>query len=253
MPSSLPLLPFFVDYQTLSSLSGTFPSMTPSQEKILIISNSITIPGSIRTGTNPTQMSLAASVRASEKSQTAHRYVLNTLTPSTSYGTGVYIPTAAKKSPTPRFYVNSNPTRREKNRTQITVRGNHIIYPGDVGTKTAPPKTLKLVANSVISCTGARFYRLDIIFTPKPITPTPDMLASNSLTSQNSLSKNIICLSTPMRDGYTSRSTNVSMAYYRLACFPTSSSKIDSTQWDTTRPLPPLDFGATNVASSYLS
>jgi hypothetical protein len=58
------------------------------------------------------------------------------------------------------------------NRTQITIGGNRICYPGDVGTTTASLELLKLLLNSVLSQKGARFSSIDFknfyLNTPMP-------------------------------------------------------------------------------------
>ena len=46
--------------------------------------------------------------------------------------------------------------------TWITIGGNRIFYPDDVGTNTASLKLVKIVLNSVLSCPGARFACFDI-------------------------------------------------------------------------------------------
>ena len=46
--------------------------------------------------------------------------------------------------------------------TKITVGGNLICYPGEAGTNTASLELIKLMLNSVISRTGARFACIDI-------------------------------------------------------------------------------------------
>ena len=117
---SLPPLSLANYSQILSSPSGPFQSTTPSQGKIWIIVNSATTPGSRSNGTNPTQTSLFTSARASEKYQTAQHNVSKSPTPSTSYGTGMFSPTTAKKSPTTRSYMNSNPTRWTKTAHEST-------------------------------------------------------------------------------------------------------------------------------------
>ena len=52
----------------------------------------------------------------------------------------------------------------EKNRKRLTVGGNRINYPGDVGTPTACLLTVKLLVNSVVSTAGSEFMTLDVIF-----------------------------------------------------------------------------------------
>ncbi len=43
------------------------------------------------------------------------------------------------------------PDKDDPNHTQITIGGNHICYPGNVGTNTASLELLKLLLNSVLS------------------------------------------------------------------------------------------------------
>ena len=47
--------------------------------------------------------------------------------------------------------------KTDPNRTRITVAGNRILYPGNVGTPTASLDLVKLMLNSVLSRPGARF------------------------------------------------------------------------------------------------
>eukprot|EP00804_Cyclotella_cryptica_P010308 CCRYP_012223-RA/>CCRYP_012223-RA protein AED:0.11 eAED:0.15 QI:0/0/0/1/0/0.5/2/0/935 len=54
------------------------------------------------------------------------------------------------------------PEKNDPNRTRITIGGNRICYPGDVGTKTAPLELVKLMINSVLSRTNAKFCTFDI-------------------------------------------------------------------------------------------
>ena len=49
------------------------------------------------------------------------------------------------------------PQKIDPNRTRITVAGNRILYPGDVGTPSACLDFVKLMLNSVLSRPGARF------------------------------------------------------------------------------------------------
>ena len=53
------------------------------------------------------------------------------------------------------------PQKTYPNRTRITVAGNHISYPGDVGTPTASLDLFKLILNSVLSRLGAIFAYFD--------------------------------------------------------------------------------------------
>jgi hypothetical protein len=61
-----------------------------------------------------------------------------------------------------RICANYRPEKADPNRIRITLGGNLVNYPGDVGTRTADLLTVKLLLNSVISTPGARFMSLDI-------------------------------------------------------------------------------------------
>ena len=54
------------------------------------------------------------------------------------------------------------PQKEDPNRTRITIGGNHICCPGDVGTPTASLELFKLVVNSVLSQLGAQYATFDI-------------------------------------------------------------------------------------------
>ncbi len=64
------------------------------------------------------------------------------------------------------------PEKDDQDRTRITIDGNRICYPGDVGTNTALLKLVKLLLNSVLSRKGAWFSTIDIknfyLDTPMP-------------------------------------------------------------------------------------
>ena len=49
------------------------------------------------------------------------------------------------------------PEKDDPNCTQITIGGNRICYPGNVGTNTASLELLKLLPNSVLSQKGALY------------------------------------------------------------------------------------------------
>ena len=49
------------------------------------------------------------------------------------------------------------PAKDDPDRTRITIRGNIIFYPGDVGTNTAYLELVKILLNSLLSQKGARF------------------------------------------------------------------------------------------------
>ena len=54
------------------------------------------------------------------------------------------------------------PQKEEKHRTIITVGGDPINYPGNLTTRGAGMKTIKLLLNSVLSNPDARFITADI-------------------------------------------------------------------------------------------
>jgi hypothetical protein len=64
------------------------------------------------------------------------------------------------------------PEKDDPDRYRITISGNRICYPGDVGTNTALLKLVKLLLNSVLSRKGARFSTINIknfyLDTPMP-------------------------------------------------------------------------------------
>jgi hypothetical protein len=60
------------------------------------------------------------------------------------------------------FAVDIKDHKEEKERTILTVGGDHIEYPGDKSTRTAGLTTAKILINSVISTLGARFLIIDI-------------------------------------------------------------------------------------------
>jgi hypothetical protein len=64
------------------------------------------------------------------------------------------------------------PDKDDPDCTRITIGGNCICYPGDVGTNTASFELFKLLLNSVLSCKGARFSTIDLknfyLDTPMP-------------------------------------------------------------------------------------
>ena len=54
------------------------------------------------------------------------------------------------------------PEKSDPNRTHITIGGNLITFPGDVGNPTASLELAKLVFDSVLSRPGAKFTTFDI-------------------------------------------------------------------------------------------
>jgi hypothetical protein len=60
------------------------------------------------------------------------------------------------------FVVDIKDHKEEKERTRLTVGGDHIEYPGDKSTRAAGLTTSKILINSVISTLGAKFLVIDI-------------------------------------------------------------------------------------------
>ena len=54
------------------------------------------------------------------------------------------------------------PHKAEPDSTRMTIDGNRIYYPGDVGTNTASLELVKFVLNSVLSRPDARLTSFDI-------------------------------------------------------------------------------------------
>ena len=61
-----------------------------------------------------------------------------------------------------RIVVAYKPDKLEKNRSRLTVGGDRIKYPFDVSAPTADLPTIKLLWNSVLSSSGARYFTMDI-------------------------------------------------------------------------------------------
>ncbi len=59
------------------------------------------------------------------------------------------------------FVCEVRPEKDDPNCTRITIGGNRICYPGDVGTNTASLELLKLFLDSVLLQKGARFSSID--------------------------------------------------------------------------------------------
>jgi hypothetical protein len=62
----------------------------------------------------------------------------------------------------PRFVCTESPHKEEKCRTQMTVGGNLIDYPGDVSVGTAEMETIKILLNGVVCTQGAHFCSADV-------------------------------------------------------------------------------------------
>ena len=61
-----------------------------------------------------------------------------------------------------RICCNVRPEKDNPHRVRLTMGGNLINYPGDVGTPTADLLTVKLLFNSIVSTPGAKFMSIDI-------------------------------------------------------------------------------------------
>ena len=73
------------------------------------------------------------------------------------------VPSDRKKDVTyGRICVNWRPQKAEPLRTRLTVGGNLIKFPGDVGTPTAEMTTTKVLINSTISTKNAKFLTVDL-------------------------------------------------------------------------------------------
>jgi hypothetical protein len=62
----------------------------------------------------------------------------------------------------PRFVCTERPQKEEKFRTQMTVGGNLIDYPGDISVGTVEMETIKMLLNGVVSTPGAQFCSADV-------------------------------------------------------------------------------------------
>eukprot|EP00970_Alexandrium_tamarense_P007415 scaffold1352_cov72-Alexandrium_tamarense.AAC.1 len=61
-----------------------------------------------------------------------------------------------------KFVCDYRPGKSEPNRTRLTMGGDRINYPGEVGTPTADLLLVKILFNSIISTHGARCMTADI-------------------------------------------------------------------------------------------
>ena len=61
-----------------------------------------------------------------------------------------------------KFVCELKPNKAEVYRTRLTVGGDKVHYPGDVGTPTADLTLVKMHLNSVVSTRGARYMTLDV-------------------------------------------------------------------------------------------
>jgi hypothetical protein len=135
--------------------------------------------------------------------------------------------------------------------TRITISGNCICFPGDLGTNTASLKLVKLLLNSVLSCPGARFSSINLknFYLDTPM-PDPKYIRIKLLAFWQNLLKNTICKAAIVTGGSTLRFAKAVMAFPRPAFLPTISSDPALLLRDITRPTPPQASGATNGGPS---
>jgi hypothetical protein len=96
------------------------------------------------------------------------------------------------------------PERDDPDHTRITIGGNRICFPVDVGTNTASLELVKLLLNSVLSCSGARFSSIDLkIFYLDTPMPDPEYVRIKLLTFRQNSLKNTICKVAIMTGGST--------------------------------------------------
>ena len=61
-----------------------------------------------------------------------------------------------------KFVCELKPNKKEIHQTRLTIGGNKVHYPGDVGTPTADLTLVKMHVNSVISTQNARYMTIDV-------------------------------------------------------------------------------------------
>ena len=61
-----------------------------------------------------------------------------------------------------RVVVNYRPKKDDPYQTWLTVGGDRVNYPGNCGTPTVDPLTVKLLLNSIVSTPNAKFMTIDI-------------------------------------------------------------------------------------------
>ena len=54
------------------------------------------------------------------------------------------------------------PGKKDSNRTQITICGTNVFYPGDVGTNTASLELFELMINSILLRAAVKYVCFDI-------------------------------------------------------------------------------------------
>ena len=63
------------------------------------------------------------------------------------------------------------PGKKDPNRTRIKICGTNVCYPGDVGTNTESLELFKLMINSVLSISGAKYvcFEIDFFYLSTPL------------------------------------------------------------------------------------
>jgi len=135
------------------------------------------------------------------------------------------------------------PDKDNPDRTRITIGGNRICYPGDVGTNTASLELFKLLLNSVLSCKGMCFSSIDLknLYLNTPM-PDPEYVRIKI--------KDIPVQVRTAMVGSTSKFAKVVMVCSWLASLPMISSDPTLLLKVTMRWNPPLASGATNSVPS---
>ena len=119
-----------------------------------------------------------------------------------------------------------HPEKPDPNHTRITIGGNLICYPGDVGTKTASLNLIKIVLNSVLSIKYSKFVASDISnFYIQTLWTVPNIYPSSSSIFLKTSLTNMTFLTLSEMVGSTSKSTVVSTSSPSQASSPTSSSR----------------------------
>jgi hypothetical protein len=114
------------------------------------------------------------------------------------------------------------PEKDDPDWTHITIGGNRICYPGDVGTNTALLKLIKLILNSVHSRKGACFSTIDIknFYLDTPM-PDPEYVCVKISDIPDKLSWNTTSWAKTATVGFSSKFGKAVMVFPKPASLPT--------------------------------
>jgi len=116
-----------------------------------------------------------------------------------------------------KFVCNVRTKKKDPNRTRVTMGGNLINYPEDVGTPTANLLLIKIFLNSIISMRGAKFAGVDLtnfyLMTPLK-RPEYAKIKLSDIPEEAIKEYNLHQYATP-DNGYTSKSAEACMAYFK--------------------------------------